>query len=231
MRPTESASARRRAPQSPRAAPRGIVPEKIPVLPKIPLDTSTVVESTYVHHRHDEPEAQATGVQADDGGKTSARCSCRSTSRTTQSERTSRRQFSARRPCTLLTGCRAGGAPVAPFFSNGRPLNDNDHTTRKADEPPHRQQHRQHPTENLTTVLTRHPPERSPADVRLLRRVPFVFEQGGGAFQLAAFGFGERLHALVFNLLQQPVDFRLHFGFAFPLAAFFFRPPLLAPPL
>jgi len=132
-----------RAPQSPRAAPPkptrrapkahgprpvGFSHKKIPVRPKIPLDTPGVVESTYVHHRHNEPEAQATGARspperspaalnaADDGGKTSARCSHRSTSRKTQNGRMPRRQFSARRQSALLTGCRAGGAPVAPFF-------------------------------------------------------------------------------------------------------------------
>jgi len=121
----------RRAPQSPRAAPPkptrrapkahgprpvGFSHKKIPVRPKIPLDTPGVVESTYVHHRHNEPEAQATGVQADDGGKTSARCSHRSTPGKTQDGRMPRRQFSARRQSARLTGCRAGGAPVAPFF-------------------------------------------------------------------------------------------------------------------
>jgi len=124
---------RDKSPPAAPAKPTGRVPwdsptKKIPVRPKIPLDTPSVVESTYVHHRHSEPEAQATGARspperspaalnaADDGGKTSARCSHRSTPGKTQDGRMPRRQFSARRPCTLLTGCRAGGAPVAPFF-------------------------------------------------------------------------------------------------------------------
>jgi len=117
-------------------------PQKnFPHSPKIPLDTPAVVESTYVHHRHSEPEAQATGARspperspaalpaADDGGKTSARCSHRSTPGKTQSDGCHADSFRRAGNAPSSQGAAPGELPLRRFFK--RPTaRHHHHTTR-----------------------------------------------------------------------------------------------------
>jgi len=139
---------------------------KSPHSNEIPLDTTAVVESTYVHQRHNRPAGSASDRESASRKRKRPELKPLMTKNVgtvfapvdpgedTIGTDITPAVFGAPANCPPHRAKRRGSAPVAPFFSNGR-LHEHHHTTRHADNVARHGGHH-----NLVTTSPQKPPQK-----------------------------------------------------------------------